>query len=138
MTTKVPFKIIKIDHIAVATKKNYFKEFLQNTLGLGSQAPETISSQGVTVQELFACDGPTIEILNPLEDNSSLRKFTDSKKGVHHISLQVDNINLAFNYLQKKQIQLISTKIEKGKNNSKIIFIHPKESDGILIELVEL
>jgi methylmalonyl-CoA/ethylmalonyl-CoA epimerase len=141
MLLDIPFKIIKIDHIAIATKDNKAKKFLQEILGLQSDVPHTIAKQEVIVQEVYTSSdklGPSLEFLSPLSQASPLQKFIENKGGIHHIALQVDNIKEAFEYLQKKNINIISQKIEIGKNNSKIIFVHPNSTGGILIELVEL
>jgi methylmalonyl-CoA/ethylmalonyl-CoA epimerase len=71
--------------------------------------------------------------------NGLIAKFIDKKgEGVHHIAYEVDNINKALEDLQAKGVELIDKQPRIGAHNSKVAFINPKSSYGILVELVEL
>ena len=108
-------------------------------LGMESSKKETIASELVDVIKLYPQNGDTsIEIVEPIENNDTINKFINkNKQGIHHIALNVDNIENAILFLQYKNIPLIYDKPKVGSSNKLITFIHPKSSPGVLIELCQ-
>jgi methylmalonyl-CoA/ethylmalonyl-CoA epimerase len=82
-------------------------------------------------------DSSEIELLEPIDSNSGLAKFLKNKgEGIHHICLEVDNIDQILSTIAEQGVQLIDKKGQNGLNGQ-IGFIHPKSTKGVLIELVQ-
>ena len=137
---KKKFKILSIDHVAVATEKSDILELLfSDILGLHSHNKEYVKSEKVNIVKIYADDkNSAIELLEPVDDTSPINKFLSNKgSGIHHISLRVDNIYNAIDYLLYNNISLVYEKPHPGSDNTLITFIHPKSSPGMLIELCQ-
>jgi methylmalonyl-CoA/ethylmalonyl-CoA epimerase len=131
-------KILCIDHIGVAAKSiDQVAPFWNDALGLSAEARTTVEEQKVTT--LFLPVGESeIEVLESTTPDGAVARFIESRgEGVQHIALRVDNIDAALNELKEKGIKLIDENPRKGAGRSKIAFIHPKSTHGILLELVE-
>ena len=104
-----------------------------------SSKQETVISELVNVFKLYSNNGDTtIEIVEPLEDNTTINKFINKNhQGIHHIALSVDNIENAINFLKYKNISLVYEEPKIGSDEKLITFIHPKSSPGILIEICQ-
>lgn len=127
---------IKLDHIGVAVDQST-KEIYQ-LLGLNYEGAETVNSEGVKVEFLNTGNEARIELLHPLNDQSPVQKFLDKKgPGIHHICFRVKNLDSLVERLKTKGVQLISEAPKPGAHNCRIIFIHPKSTGGVLIELSE-
>ena len=131
-------KIIRISHLGIAPKdSDLFDSFFRNILGLDEVNKERVDDQLVDVTS-YACENSRIECLKPFADEGPIFKFLSTRgSGIHHVAFEVDDIDEWLLYLQKNNIQLIDTKPRLGAHNTKIIFIHPRSTGGILIELVE-
>jgi lactoylglutathione lyase/methylmalonyl-CoA/ethylmalonyl-CoA epimerase len=131
-------QIKKIDHIGIAVENlDESLDFYQNLLGLSLTGVEEISDQKVSTAFIRLMD-TNIELLTPTDDESPIRKLLDKKgKGIHHIALEVDNIETALDELKKKGVDLIDDKPRIGAHNKKIAFIHPRSAGGVLLELCE-
>ena len=79
-----------------------------------------------------------IELLESTSEDSAIAKFIEKKgAGIHHIAFEVDNIEKAIEELKVKNFSLIDEKPREGAHNTKVAFLHPKSTGGILLELVE-
>ena len=131
-------KILSIDHIGVAAKSiNDVAPFWNEALGLTAKGKETVEEQKVTT--LFVPVGESqIEVLESTAPDGAVAKFIDARgEGIQHIALRVDNIEEALNHLREKGVRLIDETPRKGAGGTRIAFIHPKSTHGILLELVE-
>ncbi|XP_065944484.1 methylmalonyl-CoA epimerase, mitochondrial isoform X3 [Magallana gigas] len=81
-----------------------------------------------------------IELLNPLGDKSPIQNFLDKNKsgGMHHICIEVDNINEAMKDLKSKGIRLLSEESKIGAHGKPVVFLHPKDCNGVLVELEQV
>ena len=134
------FKILNIDHVAVAsTDSARLNALFVDLLGMNATPKEHVENEKVRVIKVFAEDQKTaIELVEPSDSSSTIRKFIDKKgAALHHIALTVDSIEKAIDYLKSKDIQLIYDIPKKGSDNKLITFIHPKSSPGVLIELCQ-
>lgn len=131
-------KIIRINHLGIASKApEDFLTFFQLILGLNHEGSEVVEEQKVKVNFL-KCENSRLELLEPSTQDGPISKFLDSRgSGIHHIALEVDNVEEWVDYLKKKQIRLIDETPRIGAHHTKIVFIHPKATGGILVELVE-
>ena len=131
------FKIVKIDHVAVAV--NDIDEALgkyKAAFGLVEKERETVASQK-TEAALLPIGDSNIELISP-RGNDGLAKFLEKKgPGLHHIAIEVEGIENALTTLKALGIPLIDEAPRKGARGHKVAFIHPKATGGVLIELVE-
>ncbi|XP_033729823.1 methylmalonyl-CoA epimerase, mitochondrial-like [Pecten maximus] len=80
-----------------------------------------------------------LELLNPMGDNSPIQNFLDKNKngGMHHICIEVDNITEAMKDVKAKGIRLLSSEAKIGAHGKLVVFLHPKDCNGVLVELEE-
>lgn len=134
------FKVLKIDHIAVAVDNVNNSKSLFELLGMNCNDIENVKNENVNVIKIHAESREnSIELLEPTDDSSSVKLFLDKKgHGLHHIALEVDDIYNAIDYLQENNVKIIYNTPQKGADNKLITFIHPHSTPGILIELCQL
>ena len=129
----------KIHHIAVAVDNlDEAAKFYQDGLGLDLTGIEVVSAQKTKVG-FFRIGGSNIELVQPAEPDSPLHKFLKTKgQGMHHVCFEVDDIEAEIKLLLEKGATMIDHEPRPGAHNSRVAFIHPKSTSGVLIELVEL
>ena len=131
-------KILGIEHIGIAVKNqkdtaSFWGEILQ----IVHTHTEQVESEGVNT-EIFDTGGGKIELLNSISEDSPIRKFLEKRgPGIHHICLEVDNINKAIIELKNSNIEILNDEPRIGAEGFKIVFIHPKATGGVLVELAE-
>jgi methylmalonyl-CoA/ethylmalonyl-CoA epimerase len=130
--------IQKIEHIGIAVKDAEKSEAIFNALL--NQTPykrEVVESE--MVQTIFYLNGPNkIELLQGLSEESAISKFIEKKgEGIHHIAFAVDDIYAELERLKNEGFQLIHETPKKGADNKLIAFLHPKGTNGVLIELCQ-
>ena len=134
-------KILGINHIGVAPKDaGQSASFFGAVLKLQNQGSETVEDQKVKVDFfLVPKDSDTrIEILEPVSPESPIQKFLDKKgSGLHHMALEVDDIEQWLKYLKAEGVKLIDETPRTGAHNTKIAFVHPHSTGGLLVELVQ-
>jgi len=130
--------IKKVDHIAVVVKS--LDEALQlydDLFGAKPSKIETLPEQGVKAALLPMGEGGEIELLEPIDPQSGAGKFLETRgEGIHHVCLEVDNVDEELSTLAGKGVQLIDKQGRPGLAG-KIGFIHPKSTKGVLIELAQ-
>ena len=129
--------ITRIDHIGIAVESiESALAFYQNGLGMQLEDVEEVEEQGVKVAFLPAGDS-ALELLEPLNAESNMRKHLEKRgEGIHHICLEVDDLQKALDNLSEQGYRLIDEKPRKGAHGQ-VAFVHPKSAHGVLIELVE-
>ena len=129
---------MKIDHIGIAVRSlaDAVKVY-EDILGLKVSGYETVEDQGVNLAMIPVGDS-RIELLEPLHAASPVEKFMAKRgEGIHHIAVSVDNIEEALERFKAAGARLIDSAPRRGAHNSKIAFIHPASTHGVLLELVE-
>ena len=130
--------MMKIDHIGIATRQ--LEEGLalwRDALGLPVDATEEISEQGVRIAMLPIGD-THVELLEALSPDSSVGKFISKRgPGIHHIAVQVEDINASLADLKSKGARLIDETPRIGAGGCLIAFVHPSTTSGVLLELVQ-
>jgi len=131
-------KIIGIEHIGIATddllKANRFWEQI---LGIRNTCTDDIDSQGV-ITDIYDTGNGKIELLLSKHPESEIAKFISKiGVGIHHICLRVESIDVAIKELKENNIETIGDKFTIGAEGYKIIFIHPRSTGGVLLELAE-
>ncbi len=128
----------KIEHIGIAVKDLEKSEALFSLLfGNGPYKREMVESQAVNTS--FFKNGPNkIELLQGTSDDSIISKFVAKKgEGIHHIAFAVMDIKLEMARLQEAGFKLLHEEPIPGADNKLICFLHPKSSNGVLIELCQ-
>ena len=131
-------KILGIEHIGIAVNDlNKTSSFWGNILNILHTHTEVVESEQVKTT-IFDTKKGKIELLSSSSSNSVIEKFIKNKgTGIHHVCLEVDDVSRAINELKEKNISLINDKPKIGAEGYKIVFIHPKSTGGVLVELAE-
>jgi len=131
-------KIKHIDHIGIAVKTiEQAGKFYTDVLGLKIQDIENVADQKVNVAFLPITDSE-VELIESTHEDGPVAKFIEARgEGIQHIALRVENIDDALAELKAKGVRLIDQQPRKGAGGAKIAFIHPKETNGVLVELCE-
>ena len=126
---------MKIDHIAIAVNDvEASAKIYQKALGIDEIEFETVESEGVKVA-ILPMENGRIELIQPTNDESPIRKFLDKKgQGLHHMALETDNIEGEVERMEGCGVQFLG-KVRPGSAGTKVTFIHPKSLDGVLAEL---
>ena len=130
--------IKKIEHIGIAVEDLGKSEALfEKLLGVKPYKKENVQTEGVTTS-FFKIADQKLELLHAISENSPIKKFIDKRnEGVHHIALHVDSIKNEVDRLESLGFEFISTTPKKGADNKMIVFLHPKTTNGVLVELCE-
>jgi methylmalonyl-CoA/ethylmalonyl-CoA epimerase len=130
--------ITKIDHIGIAVKDlEAGLGTYAGALGLESVGTEEIPEQKVVVAMVMA-GGVKIELLQPTQPDGPIAKFIGKRgEGIHHIAFRVRDIDGSLEKLESLGVSLIDKKPRTGAGGSRIAFLHPKGTHGVLVELVE-
>jgi methylmalonyl-CoA epimerase len=130
--------IKKIDHVAIAVKNLDEALQLYNRLfGAKPSKIETIPQQGVKAALIPLGEGSEIELLEPIDPHSGVAKFLENRgEGIHHICLEVEDVDRELSILADKGVQLIDKQGRPGLAG-KVGFLHPKSTKGVLIELAQ-
>ena len=130
----------RLNHIAIVVpdiKKS--KEIYQQKFDAVVSDPKNYPEHGVTVV-FVKLENTKIELMEPYGENSPIKKFLEKNPdgGMHHICLVVSDINKSLKDLNDKKVTILGTgKPVQGSHNKQILFLHPKEFCGALIELEE-
>ena len=126
---------MNIDHIAIAVNDvEESAKVYQQALGVDEIEFETVESEGVKVA-IIALENGRIELMQPTNDSSPIKKFLDKKgPGLHHMALDTSDIEGEVERMEGCGIQFLG-KIRPGSAGTKVTFIHPKSLSGVLAEL---
>ncbi|MBU2622963.1 MAG: methylmalonyl-CoA epimerase [Proteobacteria bacterium] len=131
-------KVLKIDHLGIAVNSiEAGKSFWTDVLGLKFEGSETVAEQKVTTA-FFPVGESEVELLESTAPDGPVAKYIEKRgEGIQHIAFRVENIEEALAELKEKGIRLIDEKPRTGAGGAKIAFLHPKSTNGILVELCE-
>jgi methylmalonyl-CoA/ethylmalonyl-CoA epimerase len=131
-------KIVKIDHLGIAVKSiEEGKKFWTDVLGLEFEGSETVEAQKVTTA-FFPVGESEVELLESTAPDGPVAKYIEKKgEGIQHIAFCVEDIETALKELKGKGVRLIDETPRKGAGGAKIAFLHPKSTNGVLVELCE-
>jgi methylmalonyl-CoA/ethylmalonyl-CoA epimerase len=129
----------RIDHIGVAVEDlDGAVAHYRDKLGMREQHRERVEEFGVDAVLLEIGDGH-VELLAPLSAESGVGRFLQSRgPGLHHVAYQTDDIDSALDSVRAAGIELIDDSPRTGIRSSRVAFLHPKSTGGVLTELVEL
>ena len=131
-------KILKIDHLGIAVNSiEEGKNFWTDALGLPFEGDETVEEQKVTTA-FFPVGESEVELLESTSPDGPVAKYIEKRgQGIQHVAFRVENVEEALEELKAKGIQLIDQKPRIGAGGAKIAFLHPKATNGVLVELCE-
>ncbi|WP_417859753.1 methylmalonyl-CoA epimerase [Winogradskyella sediminis] len=128
----------KIEHIGIAVKDiEESNSLFKSLLGKAHYKIEDVESEGVKTS-FFQCGPNKIELLQATNDESPIAKFIEKKgEGIHHMAFAVDDIEAEIERLTNEGFTVIHTQPKRGADNKLIAFLHPKSTNGVLIELCQ-
>jgi methylmalonyl-CoA epimerase len=129
---------MKINHLGIATKGiEEALKFWGDALGLENVHTEEVEDQKVRVAMLPVGES-RIELLEPTSEDSPISKFLEKRGGgIHHVAVEVDDIEAALAKLKEQGARLIDEKPRLGAEGCLVAFVHPAASGGVLLELVQ-
>ena len=131
-------KILGIEHLGIAVEsiKNS-APFWRHVLNISHSSKEIVAKEKVTT-DIYDTGKGKVELLESLDSTSPINKFIEKKgQGIHHVCFEVDDINKAIIELKENNINIINDEPSVGAEGYKIVFIHPKSTGGVLVELAE-
>lgn len=130
--------INKIEHIGIAVKDiEKANTLYEQLLGVAPYKEETVESEAV-ITSFFKVGENKIELLASTSEDGPIGKFITKKgEGIHHIAFDVDDIEKELERLEKEGFRLIHKTPKKGADNKLVAFIHPKTTNGVLVELCQ-
>ena len=127
-----------IDHIGIAVRDmDAANALFAKLLGTAHYKIETVDSEKVATS-FFKVGESKIELLEATDPESPIAKFIEKKgEGIHHIAYEVDDIHAEMTRLKEEGFQLLNTEPKSGADNKLICFLHPKSTNGVLVELCQ-
>lgn len=129
---------MKIEHLGIAVQSlGLSDELFSKLLGEESYKKETVEREGVTTS-FYKVGESKIELLEATRPESPISKFIEKKgEGIHHIAFGVENIYNEIERLKKNGFVFISEEPKEGADNKLVVFLHPKSTNGVLVELCQ-
>jgi len=131
-------KILGIEHIGIAVKDlDTNAPFWKHVLKISHKGTETVAQEGVTT-DIYDTGSGKVELLKSTVSGSVIEKFLENRgEGIHHVCFEVDNIIKAIIELKELNVDVISDRPTVGAEGYKVVFIHPKSTGGVLVELAQ-
>ena len=128
----------KVEHIGIAVKSlNEASVIYEKLLGTASYKTESVASENVKTT-FFQVGENKIELLEATSEDSPIQKFIEKRgEGVHHIAFDVKDIHAEMERLKKEGFVLLNDQPKQGADNKLVCFVHPKNTNGVLIELCQ-
>ena len=130
--------IVRLDHIAIAVPdlQAAIKRFADD-FGLQLAGTEDVPTEH-TSTAFLPIEGTQIELIHPMNGQGSVQKFLDKRGGgIHHLCFESDDIDADMKRLTEKGYRFLSDAPKPGAHGTRVAFIHPKSTGGVLIELAE-
>ena len=130
--------IKKVEHMGIAVKSlENSNALFAKLFGKEFYKVEAVESEGVSTS-FFMLGETKIELLEATQPESAIAKFIEKKgEGIHHIAYEVDDIHAEMTRLKEEGFQLLNTEPKSGADNKLICFLHPKSTNGVLVELCQ-
>lgn len=126
-----------LDHIGIAVRSIADARRLYESLGLRVVHEETVEHEQVRTALIPAGDA-RIELLEPTTPDSTIGRFLEKRgEGLHHVALQVGNIEAALESLKAQGVRLVSEDIQTGAGGHLYFFVHPSSTGGVLLEICQ-
>jgi len=130
--------MMRLEHIGIAIKhKEEAARLFARLLGTEAYKSEEVTSEGVETS-FFGLDNTKIELLNSLSDDSAIERFISKRgEGIHHLAFEVEDIHAEIQRLKAAGFSFVSETPKDGADNKLICFLHPKSTQGVLVELCQ-
>ena len=130
--------ILKVEHIGIAVKSiERSNDLFAKLFGKSSYKTESVEREGVSTS-FFKMGETKVELLEAINNESAIAKFIDKKgEGIHHIAFEVDDIKSEMKRLEAEGFTILSQEPMKGADNKLICFLHPRSTNGVLVELCQ-
>lgn len=127
-----------VEHIGIAVKDiNSVNEVYTKLFQEAPYKLESVKSEGVDTS-FFKIGGTKIEFLMATDPESAISKFIDKKgEGIHHIAFEVEDIDSEMDRLRSEGFKVLSESPKLGADNKRVCFVHPKSTNGVLVELCQ-
>ncbi len=136
----LPFKerYMKIEHLGIAVKNlGLSEDVFSRLLGKAPYKQETVEREGVTTS-FYETGDSKIELLEASREESPIVKFIEKRgEGIHHIAFSVEDISAEIERLKASGFIFISEEPKEGADNKLVVFLHPKSTNGVLVELCQ-
>ena len=127
-----------VNHVGIATHSLDESETIWKTLGFTLMKDETVLDQGVKIRHMKGSGETSIELLEPLSEDSPIGKFLSKRgPGIQQIAVNISDLDSKILELKSLGVRMINNEPVQGSSGKRIAFIHPSSCDGTLIELVE-
>jgi len=127
-------KVLKIDHLGVAVADLEAAANAWELLGFEIEARHDVPTEKVRAAFLPIGEAH-IELLQPTESGSTLARFLETRKGLHHVCVLVEDLEAALAELKAKGVQLLDERPRPGAGGCRVAFVHPRSAAGVLLEL---
>ncbi len=129
---------MKIEHLGIAVKELAISiPLFEQLLNTPCYKTEEVASEGVSTA-FFQTGDSKIELLEATGETSPIAKFITKKgEGIHHVAFEVENIEAEMKRLQALGFELLNEKPKNGADNKLVCFLHPKSTNGVLVELCQ-
>ena len=130
--------MLRIEHLGIAVKNiESANKLFEALLGTPSYKTESVDREKVTTS-FFSIGQSKIELLEATDPESPIAKFIEKKgEGIHHVAFEVEDIRAVMEKLKGLGFQLLSEEPKKGADNKWICFLHPKSTNGVLVEICQ-
>jgi methylmalonyl-CoA epimerase len=129
----------RVDHVGIAVADAEEADgFLQAVLGVDKRREELVEDQGVNTH-IFPLAGTKLELLEPVDPDGPVADYLeDHGPGLHHLAVEVADLEKAIETMRERGVEMIDEEPRPGVEDSRIAFCHPRDTQGFLLELVEL
>lgn len=129
---------MKIEHLGIAVKDlGISNDLFTKLLGKSPYKEESVASEGVKTS-FFAIGDSKIELVGSEKKDSAIEKYLDkNREGIHHIAFGVESIETEIERLKNEGFIFINETPKFGADNKRVVFLHPKSTNGVLVELCE-
>lgn len=130
--------MLRIDHIGIAVRDlEASNELFQKLLGAAHYKTELVESEHV-ITSFFQVGESKIELLAASDPDSTIAKYIEKRgEGMHHIAFEVEDIHAEISRLESEGFVLLNREPKRGADNKLVAFLHPKSSNGVLVELCQ-
>jgi methylmalonyl-CoA/ethylmalonyl-CoA epimerase len=130
------FRVLRIDHLGIAVPNAATATLAFEALGFEVGASHDVPSE--RVRAVFLPVGEShLELLEPSDPASTIARFLETRKGLHHVCVAVDDIDAALEELRRRGVALLDAQPRVGAGGCRVAFVHPRSAAGVLLELKE-
>lgn len=130
------FRVLKIDHLGIAVPDASVATTAFEALGFHVESTHDVPTE--RVKTVFLPVGEShLELLEPTAPSSTIAKFLEKRRGLHHVCVLVDDIEGAMAEMRAKGVELLDETPRVGAGGCRVAFIHPRSAAGVLLELKE-